>query len=476
MAVATCPGCLERDARFRELEQRAARLEQRVGELESQLREAVVRLGTDATNSSLPPSANPPQGRKPVIKKRTGKKRGGQPCHPPHLRLRLPPERITRTVPFVPSHCERCRQRLPRDPGPNDPEPTWHQFAELPEQAAEVTEYQGHYRTCCDCGMLNHAPIPQHLRAHSIGPRLASTLSYLAGSHRASKRGLVEIAEDVYDVPLSLGTIGNLEAEMSAALAPAHTEALTVVRTAAVKNVDESSWKLAGRLCWLWLAATDTVAAFLIHAHRSWEALVALLGEAVQGVVCSDRWSVYGHLSAYCRQLCWAHLKRDFQKLVDRGGSAAKLGKALQRVADRVFEEWHLFRGGGFDRQTLMKRLDGTACELERLLRAGRRCADPKAAVFCANVLAVLPAVWRFVVTEGVEPTNNHAERLLRRGVLWRKTSFGCSSAAGCRFVERILTVVQTRRLQRRSVLRYLYEALVAHRNSLPAPSLLSTP
>ena len=106
------------------------------------------------------------------------------------------------------------------------------------------------------------------------------------------------------------------------------------------------------------------------------------------------------------------------------------------------------------------------------MLKAGRRCADAKAATFCVNVLELLPAVWRFVVSEGVEPTNNHAERVLRRGVLWRKNAFGSQSEAGCRFVERMLTVVQTRRLQGRSVLTYLYEALVAHRKGLPAPSL----
>ena len=149
------------------------------------------------------------------------------------------------------------------------------------------------------------------------------------------------------------------------------------------------------------------------------------------------------------------------------------MGKKLQHVAEQVFTEWHLFRGGG-DRRRLQRRLDRPARELERVLRAGRRCADAKAATFCGNVLALLPAVWRFVVTEGVEPTNNHAERLLRLGVLWRKNAFGSHSEAGCRFVERMLTVVQTRRLQGRSVLSYLYEALVAHRNGLPAPSLLA--
>jgi transposase len=339
--------------------------------------------------------------------------------------------------------------------------------------AAQVTEYQGHFRTCPGCGALNHAPIPRGLKAHSIGPRLAATLAYLTGSHHVSQRGLEEIADDVFDVPLSVGTVANLQAQVSAALAPAHAEALAAVRAADVKHVDETGWKLAGKLCWLWVAASGTAAAFLVHAHRGWDALAALLGEQVRGFICSDRWSAYGRLSPFCRQVCWAHLRRDFRKLVDRGGPAARLGQKLQRVADRVFEEWHLFRGGTFGRRALQNHLDGAARELERLLRAGRRCADPKAATFCANLLAVVPALWRFVVTEGVEPTNNHAERLLRRGVLWRKNAFGSHSAEGCRFVERLLTVVQTRRLQGRSVLRYLYEAVVAHRNGLPAPSLL---
>src|SRR5262249_23142524 len=154
---------------------------------------------------------------------------------------------------------------------------------------------------------------------------------------------------------------------VSEALAGAHAEALGAVRDAAVKNVDETSWKLAGGLCWLWMAATGSVAAFLIHARRGVEGLAALLGEQVKGVVCSDRWSAYGRLSPWCRQVCWAHLKRDFQKLVDRGGPAARLGRKLQRIAGRVFEEWHLFRGGTFGRRALQNHLNGEAEEFERL-------------------------------------------------------------------------------------------------------------
>jgi transposase len=466
MATVTCHGCLRRDAEI-------ADLKRRVAALEALVRDLTARLGANASNSSTPPSANPPQAPKPVPKAPTGKKPGAQPGHPAHLKRRLPPERVTGAVVFAPARCDRCHEPLPALATPADPPPTWHQVAELPETAAQVTEYQGHYRTCPGCGTLNHAPTPADLKCHSVGPRLAATLAYLAGCHHVSKRGLEEIAEAVLEVPLALGTVSHLEAQMSAALAVPHAEALEAVRQAGVKHVDETGWKQAGQKRWLWLAATPAVAAFLISLGRGFAALKGLLGTGVIGFLTSDRWAAYDKWPLWRRQVCWAHLKRDFRKLVDRGGAAAPLGEALLRVERRVFEEWHLFRGGTFGRRALQNHLDADAREFERVLEAGCRCADAKAAAFCENLLELLPAVWRFVVSEGVEPTNNHAERLLRGAVLWRKNAFGCHSAGGCRFVERILTAVQTLRLQGRPVLPYLSDALVAHRNGLKAPSLL---
>jgi transposase len=303
MTTVSGPGCQESDGRI-------AALERRVAEPEATVRDLTARLGTNATNSGTPPSANPPGAPKPVTKKATGKRPGGQPGHPPCLKRRLPPERLRKVIPFVPSHCDRCQEPLPPQAAPQDPAPTWHQVAEPPKVAARVTEYQGHYRTCPGCGHLNHAPLPQGLKATSIGPRLAATPGYLAGSHRVSSRGLEEITEDVFDVPIAPGTVANVRAEVSDAPAPAHAEALHVVREAAVKDVDETSWKLAGRLCWLWVAATASVAAFLIHAQRGAAALAALLGAQVKGLVCGDRWSAYSRLSPFRRRICWAHTIR----------------------------------------------------------------------------------------------------------------------------------------------------------------------
>ena len=459
MAAAACPGCLKRDERI-------AALEHRVAELEA-------RLGANATNSGTPPSANPPAAPKPVVKTPTGRQPGAQPGHEPYLRRRLPPERIAEVIDFRPQRCHGCHATLPERPGPNDPEPTWHQVAELPPLAARVTEYRGHARTCPRCGTLNHAPLPAELRRHSVGPRLTAFLAYLAGCHHVSTRGLEELTEAAFGVPLALGTVSRLQSQVSEALMAAHAEAVAVVRQAPVKHVDETGWKLAGKLCWLWVAATQSVAAFLTHARRGAAGLTALLGEEIRGILCSDRWSAYGRLPVAQRQVCWAHLVRDFRRCTERGLMGQPVGEAGLRAAEALFREWHLFRGGGITRRALYRRLDPVAAELHEALERGCGCADAKVAAFCENLLAVAPALWRFVVREGLEPTNNHAERLLRRGVLWRKNAFGSASERGLRFVERLLTVVQTLRLQKRPVLEFLYQSLVAHRAGLSAPKLL---
>jgi len=362
---------------------------------------------------------------------------------------------------------------LSAEPGPGDPEPTWHQVAELPELAAIITEHQGHARTCPCCGHLNRGEIPSEIRAHVIGPRLAAVMSYFSSRHRIGRRGVEEVVETVFEVPISLGSISALEAKMSDALASPYQEAQRAVREAPVKNTDETGWSEKGQKRWLWGAATATVAFFVIHLRRNFEGLQALLGEAIKGIVCSDRWAAYSKLPLELRQICWAHLKRDFQKLVDRGGSAEAIGRVGLEVVECLFADWWAFRRGELDRPGLQARLDPIARELQGVLEQGCSCADSKAATFCANILALYPALWLFAAIEGVEPTNNHAERILRLGVLWRKNAFGCHSAAGCRFAERMLTVVQTLRLQKRPVLDYLYRAIVAHRAGLPAPQLL---
>ena len=199
-------------------------------------------------------------------------------------------------------------------------------------------------------------------------------------------------------------------------------------------------------------------------------------GEAVLGLIISDRWSAYQIVPLSRRQVCWAHLKRDFQGMVDRGGEAAEVGLGLLAQTKVVFGLWYKVRDGTRSRAWLERQLDKRVRpEVQALLREGAGCACAKTAGMCAEMLKVEEALWTFARHEGVEPTNNAAERALRPAVVWRKKSYGCHSAEGCRFVERLLSVTATLRLQGRPVLDYLTEALRAHRHGLPTPQLLPT-
>ena len=218
-------------------------------------------------------------------------------------------------------------------------------------------------------------------------------MSYLSGRHHIGRRGVEEIVGTVFEVPTSLGSVSALEGETSAALASPYQEAQAAVREAPVKNTDETSWKEKGDKRWLWSAATATVAFFVIHLRRNFAGLQALLGETITGIVCSDRWSVYNKLPLNLRQICWAHLKRDFQKLVDRGGPAEAIGRVGLDVVECLFADWWAFRRGELDRPGLQARLDPIARELQGVLEQGCSCADSKAATFCAESLGTVSGV-----------------------------------------------------------------------------------
>jgi len=465
MAEPLCPGCQQRDRRI-------AELEGRVADLEATVRDLLARLGQNSSNSSLPPSANPLNAPPPVVKQPTGRKRGGQPGHPGSTRTLLPPDQVRQTINFVPTTCQRCHAPLPATAGPQDPEPLRHQLIDLPPVTAYAIEYQAHGRTCPCCGVVTWEKIPDAVRAQGFGPTFTATVGYLSAVPHLSKRGIQEVFAAVFGAPLALGSVTNLEQEVSVALAPAHAEALAVVRAAPVKHADETGWEDHG---WLWAAATATVVCFVIHPKRGLAGLLALLGNKIKGILCSDRWAVYARWVAQRRQLCWAHLKRDFQKVVDRGGTGKELGEAGLACVHLLFHWWHAYRGGGLSRQELQHELEPIRAEWTAWLRQGCASSDSKLANFCTNLLKLEPALWTFLYKEGVEPTNNHMERLLRTGVLWRKISFGRDSEAGCRFVERSLTVVQTLRLQKRPVLDFLRDAVLAYRLGQPAPQLVVT-
>jgi transposase len=437
------------------LEARVAQLTARVAELEAQLRQT-------SANSSKPPSTDGPQAKPAPPKPPSGKKPGGQPGHPKHERTILPPDAV---VEHKPTHCGHCQHELTGD----DPQPELVQVLDLPPTMRHVIHHRRHTLTCPHCHRATPAPA---FDGDQFGPKLQATVALLGGVGRLSKRTIRTILHDVCDVPISLGAVSDLEAKTATALEPIHEAALKFTHGRDA-NIDETGWKQGTKRAWLWTAVTLSVTVFLVRLTRSRVAFDDLRANS-GGVLTTDRYAVYDHLKPDRRQVCWAHLRRDFQAMIDRANAGSGIGDGLLLHADILFDHWRKVRDGTRTRRWF-ERVHGTWLreEVRLLLVRGSACGCAKTAGVCRELLAVEASLWTFAGVPGVEPTNNAAERAVRHAVCWRKTSHGTQSERGSRFVERILTVVATCRQQGRSVMTFLREAIQAERTGTARPSLL---
>jgi transposase len=450
-----------------------ATLQEQVAALQQENAELRARLGQNSSNSSRPPSSDLP-GAKPVANRPpSGRRAGGQPGHPGHQRRLLPVDAVDRVIPLVPTVCRQCGELLPVPADPGDPADERQQVTELPPPRAEVTEYQLAARRCRGCGTVTRARRPAEVGAGAFGPGLQALVALLSGRYRLSRREVAQLISDVWGANVALGSVVELEQATSAALAPVVAEAQAVAQRAAVANVDETGWREGRRKAWLWVMVTTVLTVVRVDRTRSGQVARELLGPTWRGIVGSDRFSGYAWLEVPWRQVCWAHLKRDFQQMVDWGGAAAPIGTAALAIEQQVFAVWHRCRAGAIDRATLQRELDPVRLELRNLLLAGAAGEHPKAAGRCAELLRLWPTLWSFARYAGVEPTNNAAEQALRPAVLWRKGSFGTHSPAGSRFPERLLTVSATCRQQGPALLGFLVEANQAARLGTLPPSLI---
>lgn len=443
--------------------------------LQARIRDLEAQLGQNSSNSSRPPSTDSPQAPPRPEAPPSGRSRGGQPGHRGAFRALLPVEQVDELVAVVPERCRHCQQPFP-EPATRRRGRVWrHQVVELLPLAVRVTEYQMVVRRCPDCGKCTRAALPDGVPRRPFGVRLTAVVALLTGRYRLSRREVQQMLQDLWAVRVSLGAVVGQEQAQSAALAPVVEEARAAVQQAAVVNMDETGWRQDQQRAWLWTALTAELTVFRIDRSRGGAVVEGLLGSEFAGVVGSDRWSAYSRFPAERRAVCWAHLKRDFQALVDRSGEAAPLGHwGLAEIA-RLFALWHRFRAGEFDRSELRRRLVPLQARLGRLLRRGQENPDWKAAGLCRELTKWWAALWTFARVEGVEPTNNVAERALRPAVLWRKGSFGSDSEAGSRFAERLLTVGATCRQQERPLLDFLVAAGKAALHGTAAPSLVPT-
>jgi len=450
------------------LESRLSALETRVQALQEQNRTFQERLNQTSRNSSRPPSSDSPQSSRPP-RPRSGRRRGGQPGHAGYTRMLLPVEDVDEVVVLKPKRCSGCQGPLWGDA----PQPFRHQVIEIPPIQAVVTEYQWHQLACPGCGETTRAPWPKGVPSGTYGPRVHATVALCSGSYRLSKRTTGQVMADLFHVPMSVGTISQSEKATTEVLAEPVAAARAYVPEQPVVYLDETSWRQGVKRGWLWVAVTSWVTVFVVRLSRGGQVARELLGESFHGILVTDRYSAYNGYPVRQRQLCWSHLLRDLEAIRGRGGTSAAIGEALLEQAHQMFTWWHRVRGGTLARSTFRSYMTPLRREVEWLLKAGSQCGVAKTEGTCREILKRREALWTFVQVEGVEPTNNTAERSIRPGVQWRKGSFGTQSEDGSRFVESMMTVVATLKQQKRNVLDYLIAAHEAAFRGEAAPSLL---
>ena len=278
---------------------------------------------------------------------------------------------------------------------------------------------------------------------------------------------------EVFSVPMSLGGLSNCESHVSDMLSRPYDEALEHVRSQDVAHADETGWRRGNRRRgWLWTLCGTTAAVFMVHAKRGHQAARELLGEFL-GTLVSDRWCGYSFFTG-ARQICWAHLKRDFKATSEAGGELGRIGEELYGLSKKILKLRKRVRDGTLQWGTFQNRMTPLMDRVEELLARGA-ISDDKMSGKCRDILRHHEHLWTFAMDKSVEPTNNTAERAVRQGVLWRKTSFGTQSERGARYVERILTVCATCRLQGRSTIDYLRDACCCHFAGMPAPLLIQS-
>jgi transposase len=458
---------------------RFAQHEDRLKRLEEQARQ-------DSRTSSKPPSADPPKSRAQrraearakakELMRSEGERRtaGGQSGHRGAGRELKPEDQVDEIVDHYPDACGGCGRRFDDGQRGRGGRFGRHQIAELPPISVTWVEHRTHQVRCRGCRARTSARLPEEIGGSPFGPRLQAAIVTLTARHRVSRRGIAELARDLFGVTVSAGAVDAICQRASEALAGPHLQLQDWVLDQAAVHVDETGWRTRGEGRALWAATTPEATFLQIAEHCNREQFNALVGTTYSGIVVSDRWNGYSHLDPHQRQVCWSHLQRDFRRHADGLGEQKTFGEHGSKLTRDVFAAWRTYQHEHHDRDRLKTEIAPIQTELRQLLED----ASPKKARnrwhrrFANNLLKVWPALWTFTTTTGIEPTNNPAERALRGPVIHRKVSLGTQSNTGERFAERALSAAATCRLQHRSLFTYLSELLTAHTRGDPFPAL----
>ncbi len=473
----------ERDQQIADAEKQIADAEKQIADAEKQIADLERQLALrkqNSTNSSKPPSSDGLAGepRQRGRRKKSRRKVGGQPGHRGAHRPLVEAERVDEVRPVLPPQCQHCGQALPGQIG--DVQTTGalhrHQVTELPPIQARIIEYQCHRVVCPACGQSTRAAVPQEATGH-FGPHLTALIAYLTVVCRLPRRVVEALLAQVLGIEISLGSTQKCWEEASQAVAAPCQELERQLKDEPVLNIDETGWRTNGDKRYLWAFVAARYIVYTVAATRGSEVLIRLLGAVFRGILCSDRFSAYLKYHSGQAQFCWDHLKRTLLGIVEFTKTSALERFCRDALAEhaRLFRLWHKFRGGRIDRSQLLLR--SIPIQKRIFALAQRHLDSPNRDV--RNLATALfehnERLFTFLEHEGVEPTNNSAERALRTGVQWRKICFGNRSAHGEIATARLLTVAETCDLQRLNILAYLSAAIACHRRSQSVASLLSS-
>jgi transposase len=455
---------LRMDAQIQVLTARVARQDERIAQLER-------RLNRSSRNSSIPPSADPPAGTPKRGKDPSGRNQGAQPGHEGKGRPLLPAWAVDRVVEYWPERCG-CGHAFAPEERVAVGEPVRWQVEELPVTQVQITEHRAARLCCPGCGELMRRELPGEVTQSAFGPRFQAAVATLSTRNRVSRRVVVELCEQIFGSRISTGTVDAILARASRALAGPHADLLAALRGSGAVNMDETGWRTAGERRALWGIFDRRYAYLHVAGDRHEDHAKTLLADT-RAIVTSDRWWAYAHLPLARRQLCWAHLKRDFAAHAEGLAAEKEFGEHGLKLAGRVFWAWEVFQHTG-DRRELKRTIRRLQSEFKPIIAgyASKRARNKYCRGMARNLLKAWPALWTFAAHDGVEPTNNHAERALRSAVIYRKLSLGTQSEGGERRIERLLSAHTTCRLQHRSLFVYLTDAIAAHARGDPVPLL----
>jgi len=454
---------LRMDEQIRRLEERVARQDERIGELER-------KLNRSSRNSSAPPSSDPPSVRS-RSKDPSGRKRGAQDGHEGHGRPLLPAWAVDEVVEHWPARC-RCGHAFSDGERLAVGQPARHQVEELPPINVRVIEHRSQRVCCPECGARSRAALPGEVAWSCFGPRLEAAVAAISVRNRVSRDDAVELIEELFGARISPGTVEAILSRTAAALGDPHEDLIDRLRGALAINMDETGWRTAGQRRALWGIFDSRHAYFAVRGDRHEDHAKELLADT-KAIVTSDRWWAYTHLPLTRRQLCWAHLRRDFKAHAEGLAAEKEFGQHGLALCERVFWAWEVFQHTG-DRDELKRTIRALQRAYEPIIRsfAAKRARNKRCRGMARNLLKAWPALWTFANHDSVQPTNNHAERALRSAVIYRKLSLGSQSEGGERRIERLFSAHTTCRLQDRSLFVYLTEALTAHARGDPVPLL----